>query len=619
MADDARSTGTILEIKGVVIDARFPDGLPCDLQRDRDLARRGRAAAGRRGAAAPGRRPGARGRLRHHRRPGARHRGRRHRRRRSRCRWASARSAASSTCSATSSTRAPPIGRGRAVADPPARAGVRPAQPHRGDLRDRHQGRGPARPVREGRQDRPVRRRRRGQDRAHPGADPQHRPGARRPVGVRRRRRAHPRGQRPLGRDEGERGHRQDRARVRPDERAPRRPSARRPVGPDDGRVLPRQGRPGRPAVRGQHLPLRAGRLRGVGPPRPHAVRRGLPADPPERDGRPAGADHLDPQRLGHLGAGHLRPRRRPHRPGPGGAASPTSTPPRCSSRAISEKGIYPAVDPLDSTSRLLSVDGVGAEHYEVATRVQEILQTYKDLQDIIAILGVDELTDEQKLVGVARPPHRALPLPALPRGRGLHRPARASTCRWPRRSAASRRSSRASTTTCPRRRSSWSAASTRPSRRPPACRRRCEHRRRNRAPDAWASACSRPRVPCSTAWPTWSSSRASRARSASWPATRRSSRSCAWATCASTSPTAPWWSSPPPRATRPSRRTTSWCWWSRPSSLEEIDRARAQAALERAEQRLGDASLDEAELITAEKAKARAENRIRVADRAAG
>ena len=67
-------------------------------------------------------------------------------------------------------------------------------------------------------------------------------------------------------------------------------------------------------------------------------------------------------------------------------------------SRAISEKGIYPAVDPLDSTSRLLSADGVGAEHYEVATRVQEILQTYKDLQDIIAILGVDELTDEQKL-----------------------------------------------------------------------------------------------------------------------------------------------------------------------------------------------------------------------------
>ncbi|MEQ9092790.1 MAG: F0F1 ATP synthase subunit beta, partial [Miltoncostaeaceae bacterium] len=66
--------------------------------------------------------------------------------------------------------------------------------------------------------------------------------------------------------------------------------------------------------------------------------------------------------------------------------------------RSISEKGIYPAVDPLGSSSRILSIDGVGEEHYKVATRVQEILQTYKDLQDIIAILGVDELTDEQKL-----------------------------------------------------------------------------------------------------------------------------------------------------------------------------------------------------------------------------
>ncbi len=82
-------------------------------------------------------------------------------------------------------------------------------------------------------------------------------------------------------------------------------------------------------------------------------------------------------------------------------------------SRSIAEKGIYPAVDPLDSTSRVLSREGVGAEHYEVATRVQEILQTYKDLQDIIAILGVDELTDEQKLaVGRARRIERFLSQP---------------------------------------------------------------------------------------------------------------------------------------------------------------------------------------------------------------
>ncbi len=68
-------------------------------------------------------------------------------------------------------------------------------------------------------------------------------------------------------------------------------------------------------------------------------------------------------------------------------------------SRAISEKGIYPAVDPLDSTSRILTRDAVGGEHYEVATQVQEILQRYKDLQDIIAILGMDELSDEDKVV----------------------------------------------------------------------------------------------------------------------------------------------------------------------------------------------------------------------------
>jgi F-type H+-transporting ATPase subunit beta len=68
-------------------------------------------------------------------------------------------------------------------------------------------------------------------------------------------------------------------------------------------------------------------------------------------------------------------------------------------SRAISEKGIYPAVDPLDSSSRILTRDAVGDEHYEVAMRVQEILQRYRELQDIIAILGMDELSDEDKVV----------------------------------------------------------------------------------------------------------------------------------------------------------------------------------------------------------------------------
>ena len=71
-------------------------------------------------------------------------------------------------------------------------------------------------------------------------------------------------------------------------------------------------------------------------------------------------------------------------------------------SRQIAEIGIQPAVDPLDSTSRILDPRIVGDEHYRVAREVQKILQTYKSLQDIIAILGMDELSEEDKLV-VAR------------------------------------------------------------------------------------------------------------------------------------------------------------------------------------------------------------------------
>ena len=67
--------------------------------------------------------------------------------------------------------------------------------------------------------------------------------------------------------------------------------------------------------------------------------------------------------------------------------------------RAIAEKGIYPAVDPLDSTSRMLDPNIIGEEHYQVARGVQQILQKYKDLQDIIAILGMDELSEEDKAI----------------------------------------------------------------------------------------------------------------------------------------------------------------------------------------------------------------------------
>src|SRR5437764_6791401 len=82
-------------------------------------------------------------------------------------------------------------------------------------------------------------------------------------------------------------------------------------------------------------------------------------------------------------------------------------------SRSIAEKGIYPAADPLDSTSTILKPDILGEEHFDVANRVKEILQRYKELQDIIAILGIDELSDEDKLiVGRARRVERFLSQP---------------------------------------------------------------------------------------------------------------------------------------------------------------------------------------------------------------
>ena len=81
--------------------------------------------------------------------------------------------------------------------------------------------------------------------------------------------------------------------------------------------------------------------------------------------------------------------------------------------RSISELGIYPAVDPLGSTSRILDPRIVGEEHYEVARGVQEILQRYKELQDIIAILGMDELSEDEKmLVNRARKVQRFLSQP---------------------------------------------------------------------------------------------------------------------------------------------------------------------------------------------------------------
>ena len=82
-------------------------------------------------------------------------------------------------------------------------------------------------------------------------------------------------------------------------------------------------------------------------------------------------------------------------------------------SRGIAEKGIYPAVDPLDSTSRMLDPRVIGEEHYAIARQVQQILQRYKALQDIIAILGMDELSEEDKIaVSRARKIERFLSQP---------------------------------------------------------------------------------------------------------------------------------------------------------------------------------------------------------------
>ena len=90
-------------------------------------------------------------------------------------------------------------------------------------------------------------------------------------------------------------------------------------------------------------------------------------------------------------------------------------------SRKIVEQGIYPAVDPLESSSRILEADIVGEEHYEVARKVQEALQKYKELQDIIAILGMEELSDEDKTV-VFRAKDSEIPFPAIPCSRELYR-----------------------------------------------------------------------------------------------------------------------------------------------------------------------------------------------------
>ena len=134
--------------------------------------------------------------------------------------------------------------------------------------------------------------------------------------------------------------------------------------------------------------------------------------------------------------------------------------------RSIFEQALFPAMDPLASSSRMLDPLIVGQEHYDVAQGVLRMLQRYKDLQDIIAILGIDELSDEDKLTVARARAHPALPDAADVRRRDVHRHAGPVRADRARRCAASRRSSKASTTTCRSRPSTWSAPSKARSRR---------------------------------------------------------------------------------------------------------------------------------------------------------
>jgi F-type H+-transporting ATPase subunit beta len=177
---------------------------------------------------------------------------------------------------------------------------------------------------------------------------------------------------------------------------------ARRADRPDAGRAVPRPVRHRRSVLRRQHLPLHAGGLRGVGASGPDPLGRGLPADAGHRHGRDAGTHHLHQERVDHLDPGRLRSRGRPDRPRTGHDLRP----PRRDDRSVAARSPSSAsTRPWTRStrhSRLMDPQIVGEEHYQVARDVQGILQRYKSLQDIIAILGMDELSEEDKLT-VAR------------------------------------------------------------------------------------------------------------------------------------------------------------------------------------------------------------------------
>ena len=187
------------------------------------------------------------------------------------------------------------------------------------------------------------------------------------------------------------------RAGLRPDDRAARSASARGADRPHHRGVLPRRGGCGHAALHRQHLPLHAGWFRSFDAAGPHAFRRRLPAQPRHGDGRAAGAHHLHQEGSVTSVQAIYVPADDLTDPAPATTFAHLDAT-TVLSRPLSELGIYPAVDPLASTSRILTPRIVGQEHYDVAQGVKRILQRYKDLQDIIAILGIDELSEEDKL-----------------------------------------------------------------------------------------------------------------------------------------------------------------------------------------------------------------------------
>ena len=318
------NVGTVEEIQGVVIEVAFPDDLPeiynaleVDIERYTDEEHEQEAARSSRGAAAPRRRPRPRGRDGRHRRPLARHQGPRHRRADHRPgRQGDARTHLQPARRADRRGRR---GEDRgALADPPPRPSVEDLTPTREILETGIKvidllapyakggkvglfgGAGVGKTVLIQELIRNIAEEHEGLS-AFCGVGERSREGNDLWLEMKESGRARP-----------------DRARLRPDERAARRAHARRALRPDDGGVLPRGGRPGRAALHRQHLPLRAGGLRGLGAARPDAVTGGLPAHARDGDGPAPGADHLDPPGLGDLDPGHLRAGRRPHRPGPG-------------------------------------------------------------------------------------------------------------------------------------------------------------------------------------------------------------------------------------------------------------------------------------------------------------